>query len=1240
MNMAKPLAVLIVEDNKSDAQLIVRLFNKAGYSLTFEQVETGAQMRGALEKQAWEVVISDFSMPELDGFAALKVLQETGLDIPFIVVSGTMGEETAVAMMKAGAHDYVMKGNLARLIPAVERELIQVEARWERKQAEEALRAIEHQHRVLIETALDGFFLVDKQGGLLEVNETYCRMSGYTKQELLGMHIPELESLESAGDTGSHIQKIIEQGEDRFVSQHRRKDGSVFDVEISVQYRAEEGGRFVAFLQDITERKRAEEQITYQAKLLSSVKDAVIGTDIRYHIQYFNAAAQDLYGWKAEEVLGHSMEEFIQNEYLQDTLEDVLRHITENGYWTGEVNQNHRDGTRIPILATVSAIKDNHCQTTGFVAVNRDITERKRAEILQGALYKIAQATDQSQNLDALFPSIHAIIRNVMVADNFYIALYDEKHNMLSFPYSVDEVDHLVAPEKLGKGLTEYVIRTSKSLLCDESLFEDLIQRGEVELIGLTSEIWLGVPLLIGGKAIGVMAVQDYKNAGAYGEREQRILEFVSSQAAIAIQRKRAEEKLREETLRLAGILEGTNAGTWEWNIQTGETLINARWAEMIGYSMDEISSLGYETRKKCSHPDDRKVSDELLEKHFRGEIDYYEIEKRMKHKDGNWVWILDRGKVISWTEDGKPLLMMGTHQDISEGKQAETINRLISETQDLLLRPIKIEDIHRLVSEKVRELIGDGITATSMLDEEHQTVRMGSYHGLDVPMEKLISILGIDAYKDISLADMSEADLRIYRSGRLENLEGGIYTLVTRMVPKPACLLVEKLLRVKKVYTMGFVHENKHLGGLVILARSDITPFIPAIEQIVELATIAIERIMAEEYLRESEQRFHSLFESMLNGFAYCKMIFDQERPQDFIYLDVNRAFEALTGLKDVVGKKVSEVIPGILESDPGLIDTYGRVALTGIPETFETYVESLKMWFHLSVYSPRKEYFVAVFDVITERKQAEQRMKEYSENLEAMVTERTRALTDAQEKLIRQERLAVLGQIAGSVSHELRNPLGVINNAIYFLNLVQPEADEKIKKYHDMIEHEVQTADKIIGDLLNFARLKSADRELVAIPELVQRVMERFPAPASVKVALKIPADLPMVFADPRQVEQVLGNLVTNACQAMVSTIGVAKGGKLTVRGDCVGAKNAPRNDNSQQWVRIAVKDTGTGITPENMPKLFEPLFSTKVKGIGLGLMVSQKLAEANGGRIEVESEPGKGSTFTVYLPVQEVE
>jgi PAS domain S-box-containing protein len=148
----------------------------------------------------------------------------------------------------------------------------------------------------------------------------------------------------------------------------------------------------------------------------------------------------------------------------------------------------------------------------------------------------------------------------------------------------------------------------------------------------------------------------------------------------------------------------------------------------------------------------------------------------------------------------------------------------------------------------------------------------------------------------------------------------------------------------------------------------------------VADLERDIVEREQAEEALHDSEGRFRSLFENMLSGYAYCKMIYDAGQPQDFVYLEVNSAFAALTGLKDVLGKRVTEVIPGIRESNPELFEIYGRVAMTSEPEKFETYVDALGIWFSISVYCPRPEHFVAVFENITERKQAEEEIESLS--------------------------------------------------------------------------------------------------------------------------------------------------------------------------------------------------------------------------------------------------------------------
>jgi signal transduction histidine kinase len=256
-----------------------------------------------------------------------------------------------------------------------------------------------------------------------------------------------------------------------------------------------------------------------------------------------------------------------------------------------------------------------------------------------------------------------------------------------------------------------------------------------------------------------------------------------------------------------------------------------------------------------------------------------------------------------------------------------------------------------------------------------------------------------------------------------------------------------------------------------------------------------------------------------------------------------------------------------------------------------------------------------------ITERKRAAATLQEYSERLEEIVDERTKELREAQEQLIRREKLAILGQLSGGVAHELRNPLATISSAAYFLRLTHPDADEITKEYLEMIAAEVHKSDRIISDLLDFSRTRSPDRERAAVSELVAAVLEKQTPPENVEVATQIASDLPPMYVDPHQVEQVLVNLITNAYQAM------PEGGNLII---------SARVEKGQ--VALSVADTGVGIPEENMGKLFEPLFTTKARGLGLGLMVVKTLVEANGGSIEVQSQVGKGSTFTVKLPVAE--
>jgi len=223
-----------------------------------------------------------------------------------------------------------------------------------------------------------------------------------------------------------------------------------------------------------------------------------------------------------------------------------------------------------------------------MIGMMQDIHDRKQAELLQNAVYLIAQAADKSAGLSDLFKSVHNIIGTVMPAGNFYIARYDDKEDMISFPYFVDEEDTPPTAKKPGKGLTEYVIRTGKPLFCDEATDRDLRGRGEVELIGVPSAIWLGVPLIVDGMTTGAMVVQHYSDPNAYGAAELRMFEFVSSQVARSIERKRAEESLRQNEQRLSLHIQQTPLAVIEWDIGFRVLQWNEAAEKIFGFSAEE----------------------------------------------------------------------------------------------------------------------------------------------------------------------------------------------------------------------------------------------------------------------------------------------------------------------------------------------------------------------------------------------------------------------------------------------------------------------------------------------------------------------------------------------------------------------------------------------------------------------------------------------------------------------------
>lgn len=377
-------------------------------------------------------------------------------------------------------------------------------------------------------------------------------------------------------------------------------------------------------------------------------------------------------------------------------------------------------------------------------------------------------------------------------------------------------------------------------------------------------------------------------------------------------------------------------------------------------------------------------------------------------------------------------------------------------------------------------------------------------------------------------------------------------------------------------------------------------------------------------EALRESEERYRNLLELAPIGLLVY---------QDGLIKYSNPAFAQLVGAdfpEQIVGFKVENLVhsKNINEITDQVQRLLSGLANKVLIEEVMLKVDGSKVNVQIlatpMVYEGKHAIQVIIND-ITDIKKAQQAIQEYSTKLEEMVALRTHELQEAQGKLILQERLAAIGQVAGSIAHELRNPLGVISNAAMYLTMIQPDAAPKIREYLKIIQDETHISEKIITNLLNFTRLQSGERKPESLSRILQNALIRFPAPESIQIQTKIPKDLPEIFVDAAQMEQVFGNIFTNAYQAMPES------GELRI--------DVEIDDKCEQpgsRIKVDIKDTGDGISPENLFKIFDPLFSTKVKGIGLGLPICCKFVEANSGQIDVQSEIGKGSVFTIMLPV----
>ena len=639
-------------------------------------------------------------MEQMTGIAAEKVLgRKTQSLFPFLEEQGIL-----VLLGRALAGETAPSNDIAYSIPQTQREgwavatygphrnaagevvgvIGIVHDVTERRRAEQALRESEERFRNLADAAPVMIWMDDAAGMSTYFSKPWLdftgrsldRESGQGSRE--GIHAEDLPRFVSTYDGAFQARQGF-QTEYRL----RRADGEYrWVLETAIPRFTASGGfeGFIGSALDITERRLAEQslreseaQLRAQHQFLRRVIDTdpnlVFAKDWDGRFTLANHAVAEIYGTTVENLVGKSDADFNPNAAETDHFHKDDREVMSTGRTKLIVEEQVTDA-RSRITRWFQTIKVPLPPAEGgpaqVLGVATDISARKRSERLQSALYRIAATTSSAEDLDEFYAAIHGIVGELMYAKNFYVALFDSGTETLSFPYFVDEADPPPKSKKMGKGLTEYVIRSGKPLLTGEEDFPAMLERGDVELVGSWSVDWLGVPLKRGGATFGVLVVQSYDPRFRFGNAEKEVLTFVSQQIAVALERKRAQDAVRESEERYRLLFERNLAGVYRTTLAGRILECNDALAHIFGYgSRDAL--LGRDIRILYTSDDDwQGFRESLLQ--FRNLTNYEMVGER---KDGSAVWTLENVTLLA-DETAGEVIVEGTVTDITERKLLE----------------------------------------------------------------------------------------------------------------------------------------------------------------------------------------------------------------------------------------------------------------------------------------------------------------------------------------------------------------------------------------------------------------------------------------------------------------------------------------------------------------------------------------------------------------------------------------
>lgn len=633
------MRVLFVDDEEGLLDQAEVFLQKMEYDFNVETVRSAEDALEQLNQREYDGIVSDYQMPITDGLEFLKILrEERNNDLPFIMFTGKGREEVAISALNLGADRYIQKGGSPKSQYGILAEALNQEVK--RHEIEKKLELTQYS----VDKASASIYWIRPDGSFVYTNDKVKERLGYTSEELKDMSVWDVDPEHNKDIREDRWKKLKKEKVLKFRSKHQTKEGRFFPVEITSHYIEHEGEEYeFAFSRDISDRDGTREEFEKSEKkkfqeIFNNANDAMYLHELTEEgmpgdFIEVNDVACDMLGYSREELMNMSPKVIDATEKRED-VPDIMGELIEKGDLRFEMIHETKDGTKIPV-----EIHSHVFEYEGedrVLSVARDISERKEAERELKKSEKRFRKSFEALPDPAFLLEEDGIFRDINEAAVMILG-YGKK----------EIIDKHISETPF---ITELDREKAVNVFKKRQRGED-VSPYELELVSKD------------GKTI-------------YSEINAGSFEDDGFQGEIVIARDITEEKLSEKKLkdtqqRLELALEGAELGVWDWNIKDGEAKFNERWAEIIGYNLDEVDQT-VDFWEERVHPEDRQKVHEKLDKHLDGETDIYKSEHRMETKSGDWRWIKDVGKIFERDEEGNPVRAVGVHEDITKRKSTE----------------------------------------------------------------------------------------------------------------------------------------------------------------------------------------------------------------------------------------------------------------------------------------------------------------------------------------------------------------------------------------------------------------------------------------------------------------------------------------------------------------------------------------------------------------------------------------